>query len=82
MIVITIILIYVCLHRLRGSSRPKKPSLFPSFATRKYHYPGTTVNSSSIDATVGVGGHNQTSRPLSKFRPMPAHPSETGKSNR
>ncbi|CAH8653966.1 unnamed protein product [Schistosoma haematobium] len=64
--------------RLRGSSRPKKPSLFPSFATRKYHYPGTTVNSSSIDATVGVGGHNQTSRPLSKFRPMPAHPSETG----
>ncbi|XP_018653822.1 putative 4.1 G protein [Schistosoma mansoni] len=64
--------------RLRGSSRPKKPSLFPSFATRKYHYPGTTMNSSSIDAPVGVDGHNQTSRPLSKFRPMPAHPSETG----
>nr|CAH8868828.1 unnamed protein product [Trichobilharzia regenti] len=60
--------------RLRGSSRPKKPSLFPSFATRKYHYPGTTLHPQSLEG----GGHNQASRPLSKFRPMPSHPSETG----
>ncbi|TNN07650.1 Band 4-like protein, partial [Schistosoma japonicum] len=63
--------------RLRGSTRPKKPSLFPSFATRKYHYPGATMNSSSMDGVGGVG-YNQASRPLSKFRPMPSHPSETG----
>ncbi|KAH8863083.1 ATP-dependent RNA helicase DDX1 [Schistosoma japonicum] len=35
------------------------------------------MNSSSMDGVGGVG-YNQASRPLSKFRPMPSHPSETG----
>ncbi|CAL8075999.1 unnamed protein product [Calicophoron daubneyi] len=56
--------------RLRGSSRPKKPSIFPSFATRKYHYPGTALSPQLYPSGNGA------TRPLSKFRPT--HPNDTG----
>ncbi|TPP58639.1 Band 4.1 protein 2 [Fasciola gigantica] len=58
--------------RLRGSARPKKPSLFPSFASRKYHYPSNVLHSPTL-----YPAGNGAARTLSKFRPIPAHPNDT-----
>ncbi|VDP70528.1 unnamed protein product [Echinostoma caproni] len=58
--------------RLRGSARPKKPSLFPSFASRKYHYPSYVLQSPTL-----YPAGNGAARTLSKFRPIPAHPNDT-----